>query len=77
MVSALRFTIFLRKRHGTESQHRRKPYGTLDPLKPYTQISAFAPPLDEAGNSVKAQAVMKSFVNKLGLGIFNGNRVSV
>lgn len=40
-------------------------------------IAAFAPPLDEAGNSVKAQAVIKSFMNKLGLGIFRGEIVEI
>ncbi|MCH5229918.1 MAG: glutaminase A [Muribaculaceae bacterium] len=40
-------------------------------------IAAFAPPLDEAGNSVKAQAVIKSFMNKLDLGIFNGDKVKI
>lgn len=40
-------------------------------------IAAFAPPLDVAGNSVKAQAAVKSVMNKLGLGIFNGDRVTV
>lgn len=40
-------------------------------------ISAFAPPLDEAGNSVKAQAAIKSFMNTLGLGIFSGDTVEI
>ncbi len=40
-------------------------------------IGAFAPPLDAAGNSVKAQAAVKAVMNKLGLGIFNGDRVTV
>lgn len=40
-------------------------------------ISAFAPPLDEAGNSVKAQAAVKSVMKKLGIGIFTGNQVTV
>ena len=40
-------------------------------------IAAFAPPLDDAGNSVKAQAVIKSFMNKLGLGIFSGDLVRI
>lgn len=40
-------------------------------------IAAFAPPLDDAGNSVKAQAAIKAFVNKLGLGIFNGDTVKI
>lgn len=35
-------------------------------------ISAFAPPLDQAGNSVKAQAAVKAVVKKLGLNIFQG-----
>ncbi|MGE9516344.1 MAG: glutaminase A [Solitalea-like symbiont of Tyrophagus putrescentiae] len=34
-------------------------------------ISAFAPPLDEAGNSVKAQKAIAHIVNKLGLNMFN------
>lgn len=40
-------------------------------------ISAFAPPLDVAGNSVKGQAAVKAVVNKLGIGIFSGNQVVV
>lgn len=40
-------------------------------------IAAFAPPLDNAGNSVKAQAAIKAFANKLGLGIFNGNNITI
>lgn len=40
-------------------------------------IAAFAPPLDEAGNSVKAQAAVKYVMKKLGLGVFDGNRVTV
>lgn len=40
-------------------------------------IAAFAPPLDDAGNSVKAQTAIKRFMSKLGLGIFNGDRVSI
>ncbi|MDE6396372.1 MAG: glutaminase, partial [Muribaculaceae bacterium] len=40
-------------------------------------ISAFAPPLDEAGNSVKGQAAVKAVMNKLGIGIFTGNQVVV
>ena len=34
-------------------------------------IAAFSPPLDEAGNSVKGQAVVKYLCNQLQLGIFN------
>lgn len=40
-------------------------------------IAAFAPPLDDAGNSVKAQAAIKTFMNELGLGIFNGDQVKI
>ena len=40
-------------------------------------IAAFAPPLDEAGNSVKAQAAVKAVMKKLDLGVFNGDRVTV
>lgn len=40
-------------------------------------ISAFAPPLDDAGNSVKAQAAIKSFMNQLDLGIFKGDTVKI
>ena len=40
-------------------------------------IAAFAPPLDEAGNSVKAQAAVKEFARILGLGVMNGDRVTI
>lgn len=40
-------------------------------------IAAFAPPLDDAGNSVKAQAAIKTFMNKLDLGIFKGDTVKI
>lgn len=40
-------------------------------------IASFAPPLDDAGNSVKAQTAIKLFMQKLGLGIFNGDRVTI
>ena len=40
-------------------------------------IAAFAPPLDEAGNSVKAQAAIKTFMNELDLGIFNGDNIEI
>lgn len=35
-------------------------------------IAAFAPPLDEAGNSVKAQAAIKYIAQKLGVNVFGG-----
>jgi len=40
-------------------------------------ISAFAPPLDDAGNSVKAQLAIKYIMNKLGMNVFNGHRIHV
>ena len=33
--------------------------------------------LDEAGNSVKAQSAIKFIMNKLGLGVFNGDNVTI
>lgn len=40
-------------------------------------IAAFAPPLDGAGNSVKAQTAISLLMSKLDLGIFSGDKVSV
>lgn len=40
-------------------------------------ISAFAPPIDDAGNSVKAQLSIKHIMNKLGLNVFSGEQVSI
>ncbi|MEG1553625.1 MAG: glutaminase A [Rikenellaceae bacterium] len=40
-------------------------------------IAAFAPPLDEAGNSVKAQEAIKFITNKLGVNIFSGNQIEI
>ena len=51
--------------------------GVLGVMPGVMGIAAFAPPLDEAGNSVKAQAAVKAVMNKLGLGVFNGDRVTV
>lgn len=51
--------------------------GVMGVLPGLLGVCAFAPQLDDAGNSVKAQAAIKSFVNKLKLGIFEGERVSI
>lgn len=51
--------------------------GVLGVLPGVLGIAAFAPPLDDAGNSVKAQAAVKEFMQILGLGIMNGDRVSI
>lgn len=40
-------------------------------------VAAFAPPLGEAGNSVRAQAAIKLFMGKLGLGVFGGDKVTI
>ena len=40
-------------------------------------ISAFAPPLDESGNSIKAQLAIKHIANSLNLGIFDSNRSTI
>ncbi|MCI9607693.1 MAG: glutaminase A [Muribaculaceae bacterium] len=51
--------------------------GVLGVLPGVFGIAAFAPPLDEAGNSVKAQAAVKKFMNILGLGLMNGDFVTI
>lgn len=51
--------------------------GVMGVLPGLLGVCSFAPPLDDAGNSVKAQAAIKAFVNKLKLGIFEGERVSI
>jgi glutaminase len=40
-------------------------------------IAAFAPPIDAAGNSVKAQLAIKHIMNKLDLSVFSGDQVNV
>lgn len=39
-------------------------------------IAAFSPPLDEAGNSVRAQASIKYIANELGVNIFKGEELN-
>ena len=51
--------------------------GVMAVLPGVMGVSAFAPPLDEAGNSVKAQSAIKFIMNKLGLGVFNGDNVTI
>lgn len=51
--------------------------GVLGVMPGLFGVAAFAPPLDDAGNSVKAQAAIKAIMNKLGLGVFNGDVVSI
>ncbi|RHJ91796.1 glutaminase A [Parabacteroides bouchesdurhonensis] len=51
--------------------------GVMGVLPGVMGISAFAPPLDESGNSVKAQLAIKYIMNKLGLNVFNGEGVAI
>lgn len=40
-------------------------------------IAAFAPPIDDAGNSVKAQLAIKHIMNKLNLSAFSGDQITI
>ena len=40
-------------------------------------ISSFAPPIDEAGNSVKAQKAILTIMNKLDLNLFKGEQIVI
>lgn len=51
--------------------------GILGVLPGVMGISAFAPPIDEAGNSVKAQLAVRYIMNKLGLSVFSGDSVTI
>lgn len=51
--------------------------GVLGVLPGVFGVAAFAPPLDPAGNSVRAQAAVKSIMQKLGLGVFNGDLINI
>lgn len=51
--------------------------GVMGVLPGQFGIAAFAPPIDEAGNSVKAQLAIKYIMNKLGLNVFGGERVTI
>lgn len=51
--------------------------GVMGVLPGLFGVSAFAPPIDEAGNSVKAQLAIKHIMNKLGLSVFSGDQVTI
>ena len=51
--------------------------GVMGILPGLLGISAFAPPIDSAGNSVKAQLAIKYIMNKLDLSIFGSNRFTI
>ena len=51
--------------------------GVMGTLPGLFGIAAFAPPIDNAGNSVKAQLAIKPIMNKLGLSVFSGDQVTI
>lgn len=51
--------------------------GIMGVLPGVMGISSFAPPIDSAGNSVKAQLAIKYIMNKLELNVFNGKQVHI
>ena len=51
--------------------------GVMGTLPGLFGIAAFAPPIDNAGNSVKAQLAIKHIMNKLGLSVFSGDQVTI
>ena len=51
--------------------------GVMGTLHGLFGIAAFAPPIDNAGNSVKAQLAIKHIMNKLGLSVFSGDQVTI
>ena len=51
--------------------------GVMGVLPGIMGIAAFAPPIDAAGNSVKAQLAIKHIMNKLDLSVFSGDQVDV
>lgn len=51
--------------------------GVMGTLPGLFGIAAFAPPIDNAGNSEKAQLAIKHIMNKLGLSVFSGDQVTI
>ncbi len=51
--------------------------GVMGVLPGVFGIAAFAPPLDEAGNSVKAQAAIQFVTRELGVNVFDGVNVEI
>lgn len=51
--------------------------GVMGVLPGQFGIAAFAPPIDEAGNSVKAQLAIKYIMNQLDINVFGGERVTI
>lgn len=51
--------------------------GVMGMLPGVFGIAAFAPPLDKAGNSVKAQAAIKYIAREIGVNVFSGDHVEI
>lgn len=51
--------------------------GVMGMLPGVFGIAAFAPPLDETGNSVKAQAAIKYIAREIGVNVFSGDSVEI
>jgi len=51
--------------------------GVMGMLPGVFGIAAFAPPLDEAGNSVKAQAAIRYVARELGVNVFSGDQIEI
>lgn len=51
--------------------------GVMGMLPGVLGIAAFAPPLDDAGNSVKAQAAIQYITSELGVNVFSGDTVEI
>lgn len=51
--------------------------GVMGMLPGVFGIAAFAPPLDEAGNSVKAQAAIQYIAREIGINVFSGDQIEI
>lgn len=51
--------------------------GVMGILPGVLGIAAFAPPLDDAGNSVRAQAAIQYITRELGVNVFSGDTVEI
>lgn len=51
--------------------------GVMGTLPGVFGIAAFAPPLDDAGNSVKAQAAIKYIAREIGVNVFSGDYIDI
>lgn len=51
--------------------------GVMGMLPGVFGIAAFAPPLDEAGNSVKAQAAIQYIAREIGVNVFSGDQIEI